>query len=420
MPQIMISRIVLALALSLISTVLLWFTLPFPATVSLPRKATYIQDVLQSGSCLITVHKSGWTFTSADQSAEVDNQEPYSNFQSGTFNAVILSWRLQFVDDIVLLQLGKPWKNGIVPDFGGIVNLTDLAIRSPSFVKEEIHMWTPAGDQDGINLPYFDYADATLIYHQASETWQAVHLRFLVPATGIVQVWKDMPDWNNFNDSDIVLIDDVDRARGLLATFDLSPVIGRTSKSLEGVQIRDFNCLLPTKTYPIRRLILTLLKPVASLVITAVDRLGPVLYLMGQILKLLLLIGITYFLVVVVCWMLWGNRRPFGRWAQRFWLTKRLHRYIFGPPSPGIWGPSGPLKSQDEENIGGSQPEVDVKPLTGILNFFTSNSPLDSLLITFKVTRWMVLPLYRSNRSSSELSSTNNKSGALSSSQHGR
>jgi len=312
---------------------------------------------------------------------------------------VILSWQLHHdrVANAVSLQVGTPLRTSTIPDFGGTVNLTEMAARAPGFLKDEIYMWAAAGDQDGISPPYFDYADATLIYHQSIGTWQAVHLRFLVPATGVVQVWKDMPRWDTFGANDIEFIDEDDKSRGLLATFDLLGVIGKASKSMKDIQIRDFDGMLPTKTYAIRRLILALLKPIASSTSTAVDRVGPMFRLFGQALKVLLLFSVGYLLVVFICWKVWGNRRPFTTWARNFWLTRHVHRYINGPPPPSIWGPSGPLESEDEEKGHRREPEARIIPVTGLVSFFTSSSPLDSLLASFDSTRWMVLPMSSTN-----------------------
>lgn len=395
MPRIRTLNIVLAPVLLLTSLLLLWFTLPFPPIVADFARAEYIQAVLQSGSSLTTIHKPGSSFRKPHQPPSRDDQEPYPNFQSGVFNAVILSWQLHRDPAVnaISLQLGTPLMTDTVPDFGGTVNLTELAVKTPGFLTNEVYMWAPAGDQDGVSLPYFDYADATLIYHQAIATWQAVHLRFLVPATGVVQVWKDMPRWDTFDAEDIAFIDEDDKSRGLLATFDLSAVVGKASKSLKDIKIRDFDGMLPTKTYAIRRLILALLKPVASSTSTAVDRVEPMFHLVGQALKLLLLSSIGYFVVVVICWMVWGSRRPFTTWIRNFWLTRRIHRYIMGPPPPSIWGPSGPLEGEDEEKGHRREPEGRIIPVTGIVSFFTSSSPLDSLLASFENTRWMVLPI---------------------------
>lgn len=385
MPRLTLLRAVLLLPVLTTALVILWFALPFSPPQTLSDKQNYVNRILQRGASLTTVHREGITFRS-DTWLGPDDSQPG---RRGWWSAVILEWQLEqpTPNGNIMLKIGTP-TNTAHPDLGARIDLTKLAHDEPQFVPEGLLMWTSAGDQDGFSLPYFDYADATLFYHQVEQSEQLVNLRILVSEPGVVQIWKDMPNWNSFNASHISLIDDDDRRNGLVATFSVTvPSNSQQQPSLKAVKVSIFDMLLPSRTYPIRKLILRLLVPMYYGAVTFAEATFKILWTAVQA---SFWIAVVYSTLVFICWCFSGRTEPFETWSKHFWLTKHLSCKVFGPPEPQVWSVLGPLDRDEEEH----KPQRLAKPLTSPWAFFTSSSPLDDLLVTFAATRWMVQPAW--------------------------
>lgn len=385
MPRFTPLRAVLLLITFVATTIVSWFALPFLPSSTGSSQENHINRILQRGASLTTIHREGRTFLSQTQPGSDDFQPD----NSGWWDAVILKWRLEqpISNDNIILKVGSP-TNVAHPDLGGHIDLTQLSRAEPQFVPDGLLMWTGAGDQDGYSLPYFDYADATLFYHQVEQSWQLINLRILVPEPGTIQIWKDMPNWDSFNASHIPLIDDDDRNDGLIATLSITTPSGSQQQpSLDAVNISIPDALLPSRTYPLRKLILRFL---VLMYLGATTFAEVTFHIFQAAVHAILLIAVVYFLAVTICWCVSGRKEVFRTWSKRFWLTKHLSRKVFGAPEPQVWGVLGPLDRDEEEHK--SRPSA--KPLTSPWAFFSSSSPLDDLLVTFAATRWMVQPVW--------------------------
>ena len=398
MPRLTLLRVTLLFVTSIVGLIALWFILPFP---QIEDREQYYLLVLQSGARLTTVHPHSWTISSPG----LLSPEDYQPKHAGTYSGITFDWQLMQSNGNgnITLRIGHP-QYTIFPDLGCEIDLTDMVSGSPRFVKEACYIWAPAGDQDGLSPPYFHYADATLFYHETFNTWQEMYLQMLVPEAGVLQIWKYLPGWSDHNTSDIATIDDDDRRNYLIATFDISSTLRNGQEArLSDVNVSFQNALLPSKTYAVRTLILTILEPLyrsTTWILSAVFY--PTFMVIVFACESIILIGTAFWFVAVTCWFVRGRPRPFSQWSKDFYLTKHVARKLFGAPKPRVWGVLGPL---DEQITGEQDREIRAKPLSSPIDFFKSSSPLDDFLTTFEITRWMVQPIWQSTTKRKGISS---------------
>ena len=372
--------------------VLAWFTIPFYGPAD-NHSLAHVGDTINSEYRVTTVHRYGLTYSSPDQPT-FENFPPKNN---GIWSAVILEWHI--LNDChggVELRIGRPepqfpGKSTPYPDLGVSLNLTWWAQQPPQFCERGYSFWTRAGDQDGLSMPYFNYADATLFYHQLYQSYQLVYLRLLVLEDGVIQVWKDMPEWDTFNASDVALIDDDDRRRGLVATFYHFDQSLRSAPESMSVGFQD--ALFPSRTYPLRRAILSVLGPLylatGWIAFWTADVLKVVIILI--VYCVLMYVGVSVVLTAIG-WLLCGCPRPVCPWLKGSSVYRVYSKLLLRPERRKIWGPLGPLDKFEQP---AHEPKARPKPLKTPLDFFRSSSPLDDLLVTFSMTRWMVQPVWK-------------------------
>lgn len=386
------------LLLGLSVLIVLYITLPSPEGLSGIDKVTYIQTSLRSGACLTTVHPYGRTFGSPEETHAYTFQPAHH----GLYSDVAFEWQLsqKSATDSIILQIGHP-TNMFFPDLGCRLDITRLANSTPRFLTERCYIWTSAGNRDGFSLPDFNNADAALLYHQSRDTWTDVSIQLLVPKTGIVELWKWSDGWEARNASDIALIDDEDRSWYLIATFDVSSAVQRSRvPQISEIEILFQYAMLPTRTLPVRKIILRILAPLYThLEWTLSTFLVPGLEFLYVVSLSAGLFAMAYTLVAYAAWSYLGRQRSFGRWCRDFWMTKHAARLLAGPGRPRTWGPKGPLDDEDDEEDRDANYRAPPELLTCVFDFFRSSSPLDDLLVTFNSTRWMVQPLSRRRRS---------------------
>lgn len=327
---------------------LLWFAVPFPPVSSPQHQTEYIQRYIQAGSRITTVHPYSDTIRHPSRSSSEETPSPYVH---DAWDGHIFTWQLlqDSPTKNIILRLDNP--NGITTtNFSVELDLTALAAKEPSFIQEAIHLSLATGDQHWPVPSYFSYADAILLSHQTQHTWQNGTLRLLVPETGTVQIWKNMPGWDRFDASHITSIDDTDRKQGLVASFSLSST---TNSSVVAVTIPHAN--LPTITYPFRSGILILLTPLFTF-ITLVFSLLVFVFSLSILLFSLITIILSnvpsvvthlvplYVLLVLFCWLLFGRGTGFKVWSRRFWFTRGWAKWVFREPRVRVWGVNGPIR----------------------------------------------------------------------------
>nr|KMM71890.1 hypothetical protein CPAG_08190 [Coccidioides posadasii RMSCC 3488] len=102
---------------------------------------------------------------------------------------------------------------------------------------------SPAGETDGISPPWFDEADAVLLFASATNGRMYVTLRTLWNENGDLEIRTDGPDWDQQPPS----------TKAPLLTLSLSPMLSAT------VPEPPYSAS-PTSTFPIRYVLLSILK----------------------------------------------------------------------------------------------------------------------------------------------------------------
>ena len=210
MPRISLLRILAFIPLVWLSLIFTWLFLPSPQITHNDR-GNYIQQTLQSGQIVTTV---------------LDWPPPH-----GECAAYAIDWQLRpsRAKDSVTLHIGK-----------ARINLTDLVMQHTElYLSHPIEAGVRSGDLDHlINMPWFDYADASLFHHQMHGFTDDLRLRALVfPDSSEVQIWKDAASWLTFTDPS--LLDDERRATGLLASFSQVQTVKGARANIGGIVVSD-------------------------------------------------------------------------------------------------------------------------------------------------------------------------------------
>ncbi|EXJ78547.1 hypothetical protein A1O1_08948 [Capronia coronata CBS 617.96] len=288
-----------------------------------------------------------------------------------------------------------------------------------------------AGDQDGINLPSFAEADATLLFWEIHKDVAEIPLRVRVVNESTVQIWPESKFW------------DADRAKGLRkpketpTTFPpLLSITFNTTKTKPWADRKTITTVVdtfvpfriqlpntetesnssPSQTFMLRRAISALIVPVGlflnEYIVNYADLTVVVLLRTAQF--LCCTVGI-YLGVVLVCWKIKGSP-PYHRFIRSFWLTRPMVVFVVqrdseydldsdpftttggsgyrGARRYHMGSEKGDRKYEHVETR--SQQEglaTSPKPLTCLWDFVSSRSPLDDLLVTFEATRGFVRPL---------------------------
>jgi len=272
------------------------------------------------------------------------------------------------------------------------LNITPPAVLP--FISAPLIARATTGDQDGACPPWFSYADATLLSSQADIYGQdiaSLSLRAWWTESGRLEIWPDSQHWGN---------DSLNTPN-----LSLSPLLSIENYT-PGTQAR-FRAILPTKvsssspsyTYPIRVMILKVLKPTALALLEFLGVLNGIFTALWSFIGLVAKGLIIYMAAVALLWLIKG-KPPF----QEFFATSLITRPIaarFGIKSEQQLSTAVSIEKDDRKK--------DPKPLTNIWAFFKSTSPLDDLFVTFAFTRRLTQPLRQ--RSSSASDQTEEKAG---------
>lgn len=160
----------------------------------------------------------------------------------------------------------------------------------------------------------------------------------------------------------------------------------------------------PSQTYAVRRTISALIVPVGILINDYIleNAYLPVIVML-RVVQFLAYTLTIYLGVVLACWKLKGSP-PFSRFVRSFSLTRPFVVYLARDNPDREWsfekgernagGESGDeaeetLLSSSSSSSSSSHP----RPLGSVWDFFSSQSPLDDLLVTFEATRGFVRPV---------------------------
>lgn len=224
-------------------------------------------------------------------------------------------------------------------------------------ITEPISVVARTGDQDGINPPWFWPADATLLYWWIHRDNAVMPVRVRWTANYAVELWPDSKEWVSGASQ---------------PPKDLQPLL--TIESLYAEDAEKFWAFAPkapissspSRTYPIRVALLTIIAPTGLLFYSIFCALGS-----------LVSVNIFWLIVIGVPVVLW---------------------YAKGKPRLDELRMLGPLRNMhyanNESLESRAAAEADGRRFSWSWNWFiTSRSPLDDVLRSFETTRHLTRPL---------------------------
>jgi hypothetical protein len=262
------------------------------------------------------------------------------------------------------------------------LNITPPAILP--FVSSPFDTRAKAGDQDGINLPWFSYADATLLFGQSDIHGQdtaILSLRARWTESGRFELWPDSHYWTN----------DSSKTPALSPLLSLENYRKNNHAQFHAILPAETPSFSPSYTYPVRVMILRILKPTGLMLGEFLGVLGSIGSVIWNLVTLVAQWLILYMVVVVVVWCIRG-RPPFREFFATSLLTKFIYTALVS---------NGEQRSSSVDLVDVDDDNVQPTPLTSIWDFFRSTSPLDDLFVTFTVTRPLTQPLLHRSQSHS-------------------
>ena len=339
MPRLTFIRLLKSVLVLWLSLVGFWLFLPFPVHDSAVQK-TLIQRLLRSGYPIRTVLAYHSSFLAPRDTPRWQ--------LSGCSSAIVIDWKLisDRIHDSITLQIGESFS----------LNLTELVIKD-HLKRRESHLslsehpsvtWTDelsvrvrSGAAGQIYDPWwFHYADAVLFDEQMwGGDYCDLDLKFLVTAMHQVEVFKastfysydDMTDKYYLRNPPITPARPVrprERDQGHLATFSNLPtgldidsilrfhkVTAKIRGGTSNVGVSNIAGSLPSKTYPIRRLLVMGLAPSFVLIHAIGDQITRWHSLWAVILAVCALL-------ISLAWLVAGRPRPVLSWLRRgnWWL----------------------------------------------------------------------------------------------------
>ncbi|KIW70388.1 hypothetical protein PV04_02661 [Phialophora macrospora] len=390
MPRITPLRILLLVPLFYASLVLLWATLPSPDVSWGTDISDKTAEYLWRGGTVTRVY-------------DVDDFFPYTDMTPAV-QAGRRSQRSSFALDFAYNASARSLTMSGYYD-AQVWNLTMLMEVASNedgniYLTEAFGVAVKTGDHDGINMPWFTPADATLLFWEIHKDVVTVSLRIRVFGDGNVQVLPDGNLWAHANYAQrqhsivplLSLVVDPTNAEGALqqAIWPAGEVTPNSS---------------PSSTFRARRTILRVLLPSWSLVAKGViPRIGKLIIVLAGALYLAFWMCVVYTAVVMACWKA-SRTAAFWPWARTFWMTRHVVSYLGAKVSSSARGPDeGRIVVATDGNkadatASGAGDEVvsstGPRPLTSPWAFFTSSSPLDDLFVTFEATKPLVQPIGR-------------------------
>ena len=373
-------RIVFFLLTSWLLLVALWVALPSPSVESQDPNY-YSTSVLKAGKTLTRVYKSVARKLRSPQTqvlclspiCSIADFFPYHD-RSTSVQVSRVSGRLSFALDYTIDLSGQSLRLG--PD-------SHLDIKPPTVLPSLSPPFTASatvGDQDGINLPWFTHADATLLFGQSDiygQRMASLSLRARWTESGSLELWPDSEQW----------ADASSRPSGLSPLLSLKHYTSATQAQFQAILPTDKPSSSPSYSYLVRVMILKIIKPTVLGLRSLLAEVGAVCATLWAFVILLVQFVIAYMLIVTLVWWVKG-RPPFREFLATSLLTRFIHAQLVS--TRGEEANSDKLNSIDNH-------EEQPKPLSSIWAFFTSKSPLDDLLFTFAFTRRLTQPLRQTN-----------------------
>ncbi|KAI1624790.1 hypothetical protein EDD37DRAFT_664935 [Exophiala viscosa] len=250
-------------------------------------------------------------------------------------------------------------------------NLTALLSSSSSVsILEVFTVRCKTGDEDGIDLPWFTQADATLLFWEIHRNVAYVPLRLRVvqhDEKRAVEVLAQSSVLEANHDSpDVVPL--------LTLTFDaaVSQQNGQDQIAFHAHFPKDPRNSSPSRTFDVRRAISAILVPTWFFIEAVMNVIGAPIFFIVQI--------ILFALTLLGCYVVLVLLEPK--------LTAR----------PGEAQKDSGDDGSGDEGEDSDRGQQGPQPLTSVWAFFRSPSPLDDLFVTFEITRGLLQPLSLTRR----------------------
>lgn len=238
------------------------------------------------------------------------------------------------------------------------VSDTDISLEVPEqalHITEPISVVARTGDQDGINPPWFWPADATLLYWWVQRDDAVIPIRLRWTANYAVELWPDSQEWLSSTSKP---------PKNLEPLLTIENIHNEDPERFRAFAPKAPISTSPSRTYPIRVAILTIIAPTGLLFYSIFSALGSVLS-----------VNIFWLIVVVVPVVLWYAKGKPRLHELRMLEYLRNIRY-----------------ANDESRE--STADAEGRRFSWSWNWFiTTRSPLDDVLRSFETTRHLTQPL---------------------------
>ena len=299
-------------------------------------------------------------------------------------------------DDVTLSDVGQGWES---------LNLTEyVTIAKESggevYLSESVNARAKFGDTDGFNLPWFTEADAMLLFWEIHWNSGHVPVRVRVLQGERVEIWADASYWREVGDDDGRRQATPPGSTPLLTLSDPDGFNGISHPTLIRAEGEEDWISTPSRTFPLRKALHNFLVwTYAAILLPVWEGTYFLRFLLFWLLMLAFWIfyaALVYAIVVFGVWI-YAGRPAFGPWAQQYvltrWLVKKIGEVREHPTGSVQSGVGSIVEAVTGIGKGGKR---DPMPLRSVFHFFTSESPLDDLLVTFAATRYLAEPLFSS------------------------
>ena len=361
--------------------VVLWLGLPSPSREYRNHPGRYERDTLQSGKPFIRVYD-------IDTAFPYPYDSPAISFIGGNSRrSFALSYRLEQMKNTTLLTLMD----------GLTIDLSPEYATSYPFTSQVRYTVAKAGDQDGVNPPWFSKADSTLLFWWIHRDTAKLSLRVRWMGARTVEIWPNVPHLE-----DGVTVQPVQP----LIVLNFEATVENGPNRVVGLDevIMPEGSESPSQTYALRVLILGIIAPTAVLAMATVAWLVPISqvilifrFIFDVVVFLAKVLGF-YCAFVAFLWVVRG-RRPLDQdqFVSRFpgmgFLGGRGASSQRNTSKRMVWGASGPIEITD-----GDDRRIQRRLIRNVSDFFRSSAPLDDLLATFESTRHLTEPIVWGDR----------------------
>lgn len=221
-------------------------------------------------------------------------------------------------------------------------------------ITEPISVVARTGDQDGINPPWFWHADATLLYWWIQRDNAVIPVRVRWTADYAVELWPDSQEWVSGASQP---------PKDLQPLLTIESLHAEDDEKIWAFAPKAPTSSSPSRTYPIRVALLTIIAPTGLLFYS-------VFYALGSLVS----VDIFWLIIVLVLVILW-----YTKGKQRLDELRMLK----------------PLRNMHYSNDESLEylAEAEGRRFSWSWNWFiTTTSPLDDVLRSFETTRPLTRP----------------------------